>query len=239
MPGFLNSLFDPSVLYDTLKERNLLPDWAQELPNDGASGEYYPAVNKLVSNYPDNHLRRNTTAHEMTHAVQGQLLRAMASDIAEKQWEKKPLTPLEERYLKAAQTLFANQFGRVGQFNMRQYEADNMSLDSIINGLYKRTGDKRYDEYRTRPTEAQAFGVGNMSMDEPTPASRAGGAHFDPTMATDFSVLLDLYKRLPTEMKDASADKSRAMNDYNRKLPNQPDYKFKPADYPNPFLKRK
>jgi hypothetical protein len=220
------NLFDPSTLYEILNSQKLLPEWAPTLPFSGASGEFYNNTNRLVSNRPDNNLRRNTLSHEMSHAVQTNLMRAVATDIAEKKWNKQELSPQEEQYLKTANTLYNTQFGRVGQFDRRQYDLDNASLENLLKGMFKsRNQDKDYDAYRTQPTEAQAFGVGNMSIPE-TEDSRARGQHMDPTFATEFSILLDMYKRLPQNIRDSSASRVRDAFDHNRKLANkEPSYR--------------
>ena len=48
------------------------------------------------------------------------------------------------------------------------------------------------DKYRTGANERGAFGVGNMSV--PIPADYATRKHVDPTEATQFDILMGLYK---------------------------------------------
>jgi hypothetical protein len=242
MAGFIESLFDPSELYQTLKSTNLLPDWAQQLPYSGATGEYWPTTNRMIANAPDNDIRRNTTAHELTHAVQDQLLKATASDIAERKWNQKDVSPQEDQYLRATSQLYGMQFGRGGQYNGLQAEQDRDSLSHMFRGLYKPPpdADPYYNKYRTRPNEAQAFGVGDMSGHDG--GAENLGAHLNPSMATDFSILLNMYKQLPQGVRDSSAAKSQAAITENRLHPTSEDeqqYQYKPsaeAFASDPFL---
>lgn len=242
MAGFLENLFDPQVLYDVLKEQNLLPDWSPGIPLTGNVGEYYPDYNKLVANRPYYPNQKNTLAHEMSHAVQTNLMDSMGGAIAEKQWNKQPVLPEEEQYFRALRQLRAVQPGRIGQYDRREADDSQQSLEQLIKGLYKspNTDNKEYNSYRTTPKEAQAFGIGGMSKGADPNFDKVGN-HFDPTMATEFNILLDLYQRLPRNVRDQAAEQRRKeveaarQNISKKSIVNEYDYL--PPPYKNPFLK--
>lgn len=240
--NFLESLFDPKELYDVLKGQNLLPKWAPTLPYSGASGEYYPRSNRLVANYPDNPGRKNVMAHEMSHAVQTNLMDEMGLHIADRKWKKEKVSPEEEQFLRAMEQLRAVQFGRVGQYNRQNAEVDRDSLTNLMDKLYKPRykDDKEYNSYRRHPKEAQSFGIGAMS-EGASPNVDYPGQHLDPTMATEFALLLDMYNRLPQPLRDGAAARRKESIQKYRELEAEKsvekDFAFLPhVDYRNPFL---
>lgn len=211
----LASLFNPSQLYDALNERGLLPQWAQTRPYTSATGEYYPSTNRMIAQplEPGNDARTNTVAHELSHAVQDNLLKSMQSYIAEKAWNLKndeQLTDQEKQYWRAANQIYNTQAGRVGQYDRRAADANLASKENLMKRLYTPDPDpkmKPYDDYRTSMVEAQGFGVGNMSTPRPHAfeINPQVNPHLDPTMATEFSILLNMYKQLPEALKQQAA----------------------------------
>lgn len=201
----LSNLFNPSQLYSSLANSNMLPAWQQRLPySEDVMGEYLPSSNVLTANIPNNDLRRNTVAHEMTHAVQNNLISPMASLIAERKWNQEKVSDQEEQFLKTASTLMNQSYGRVGQYNRGQVEADEASLAN----MFKASNYKGKDTgYRGSAKEAQAFGVGNTSGE-----GRANYSipHLDPTMATEFSILMSMYDKLPQNLRDQAGAGRRA-----------------------------
>lgn len=227
--------YDPRSLEKLLRERTLLPEWAQTLPyGEDVSGEYFPGTNRMVVNYPDNSYRRNSAAHETTHAVQHNLLRSAAQYIAEKQWQKQDVSPQEERYLKAMSTLMNEQYGRIGQYNREEASRNKSSLENILARLFKKPDDmdKNYYEYRTRPGELQAYGVGNMSGE--SSHRRQTPAHVDPTFATEFDILQEMYKTLPEVVKArAASERAAAIQKYREQ--ERPDYNYKEYPKQSPY----
>lgn len=245
MPGFLDNLFNPSDLYNAMKERNILPDWAQTLPYSGSLGEYLVHANKLIANRPDNDTRKSTVSHEMTHAVQYNLLRSMLAHINDRQWENQEVSPQEEQYQKAAQTLFTVQPGRIGQYDRQQADTDMSSQTNMLKRLYPKPenmDEHRYYSYRSKPTEAQAFGVGNMSTPTRDKDASPGNPHYDPTMATEFSILLNMYKQLPKQLQDEALVKRREeiKQSRNTDVVKREDegYNYKAPTYTDPFLEQ-
>ena len=230
-----NGLFDPSRLYEALKEYGLLPKYANMYPGGGATGLFSPELNRVVAKdaslvgkdqYPRD-ATMATVAHEMTHAVQNNLLENTAYEIQKKkqQWQK--LTDQEQQYLRAAQQIFAKQYANIGNFNSSQYRSDTAAYKNMTKDMYSSpTGNKSFEEYRKSPDEAQAFGVGNMSYK--SDLSRSGqNPHFDPSMATEFDILLSMYQNLPESLKSSAASAKKAQIEKNRK--NSDDYYLKSA----------
>ena len=180
-------LFDPSTIYNALQQSNLLPAWAKM---GGASGEYNYETNRLKAS-PE---FKGTVAHEMTHAAQQNLLFPALRNVYEKQKTEK-LTNEEQRFLDAMSKIML----------MGNYSAEDIKRTGKPNELYytgkttSEKADKKYNEYRTSRDERQAFGVGNMSV--PGTSLDTGGQHYDPTMATEFSILMSLYNSLPDTVK--------------------------------------
>lgn len=203
----LSGLFDPERLYNALKDADMLPVWQQYSPGGDTLGQYVRENNTITS--PDignNPIRYETMSHEMAHAVQQNLLKNMAHAIADRKYNKDTISDQENQYLKTASTFFNTHYGPMGLYNRREVEKNKESLSSLIAGLYK--GPSEYKDYRTSPTEAQAWGVGNLS----TPYSDTGTnrqPHLDSTMATEFDILLSMYQNLPKAVKEKAEEARR------------------------------
>lgn len=209
-----NSLFNPSVLYEALKEQGLLPQWAQQRPTDGSYGMFKPTRNKLIAPHLNggrgNASNVNTLAHEMTHVVQTNLLESTAETIQDKRLKGQPITEQEAQFLRAAQQILRAQFGTYKVQDKAQEEADRVSYERRMKALYKhRSGDPDHDLYRTTPTEALAWGVGGMTAGAAGGQGERRNPHLNPSMATEFMMLLDMYQRLPKPLRDASASRQR------------------------------
>jgi hypothetical protein len=186
------NLFDASRLYEILASQGMLPEWANQRPTTQGRGAYFSELNKMVASAED----RGTLAHEMTHATQSNLLEATAAAIGRK--VKK--TEQERQFLDAYNRLSVAAFGHpilgpdVAERNKQEYQTSSKAL---------RGENNRYDYgYRSRPDEAQAFGVGNMSVPgKGTLPIR----HKDATYATEFDILLSMYEKLPENIKKQSA----------------------------------
>jgi hypothetical protein len=107
----------------------------------------------------------NTLVHEFTHAGQKQMREQAARQGAGKQ--------------------FVDGYNKL----MGAGDSGPAGLVNKIAPAWQSAGSK----YRTTPNEAQAHAMGNMS---PLPhPSMAAPAHVDPTLATEFMILLDLATR--------------------------------------------
>ena len=115
------------------------------------------------------------------------------------------LTDQEQQYLRAAEQIFARQYGNVGSFNRADFRADTKSYKDMVKDMFTSpTGNKDFESYRKSVDEAQAFGVGNMSY--PSNLRRSGqNPHFDSSMATEFDILLSMYQNLPESLKSSAA----------------------------------
>ena len=236
-------LFNSSRLYEVLKQYGLLPKHANYSPAGEASGLFSPELNRLVA--PDaslagtNQYVRDSTqatlAHEMTHAVQNNLLENTAYQIQKRKQQGAKLTDQEQQYLRAAEQLFARQYGNVGSFNRANARSDTQSYKNMVKDMFTSpTGNKDFETYRKSVDEAQAFGVGNMSYK--SDLSRPGqNPHFDPSMATEFDILLSMYQNLPESLKSSAASTKKAQIEKNRQ--NSDDYYLQTAKdiFKNPF----
>jgi len=238
-----NGLFDASRLYDVLKQYGLLPKHANYSPAGDVSGLFSPELNRMVA--PDaslvgkNKYSRDATmatmAHEMTHAVQNNLLLNTAMQIQYKKQRGEKLSDQEQQYLRASEQIFADQFGNIGSFDKRKFMQDKESYKNMMKDFYSSPrGDADFERYRRSPSEAQAFGVGNMSYS--SDLSRPGqNPHLDPSMAQEFDILLSMYQNLPESLKSSAASTKKTRIEKNRE--NSDDYYLQTAKdlFKNPF----
>jgi hypothetical protein len=197
MADGLFSGFDPSRLYNVLKEQELLPQTARQVSPESGNPAYYRDFNFL---YTGEAQHRDTVAHEMTHAVQHNIIRATAETLEKK--DKK--TKQELQFLDAYQKLMAPD-GMVK--DARKTQANKAAFNKTAAALYGKPVETRYDRYRTSPTETQAWGVGahsnpNRPLFRPQP-------HMDASYTTEFDMLLSMYDKLPSQLKQASAVKRK------------------------------
>ena len=197
MADGLFSGFDPSRLYNVLKEQGLLPRTAQQMSPRTGSPAYEPSLNFLFTGPKPT---RNTTAHEMSHSVQENLIGATAKFLE----QKKDKTPQEVQFLSAYRKLLAPESNAGGGKNA---QANKTAFDRSVSALYGRPITRDYDKYRTSPKEAQAWGVGSMS-DAKTPMSDIR-PHMDASYTTEFDILLSMYEKLPQQLKQVSANKRK------------------------------
>jgi hypothetical protein len=154
-----DNLFNSSRLYEALKQYNLLPKYGNFTPPRYA-GLFNEQTNTLIA--PSND--KDTMSHEMTHAVQFNLLKEAAQVIQNKKKANQPLTDQEAQYLRASEQIFKEQYGNVYNYDRSKDVQDTEALKGV-QGLYKDPKkDKDMQYYRTKPTEMQAFGVGRMSQ---------------------------------------------------------------------------
>ena len=214
-----DSLFNPSRLYETLKEQGLLPKFVSDDSEGRWQGLYRPKNNTV--SFKDYTL--NNTSHEFTHAVQTNLLEPTAVYLA----KKDNLTPKESQFLDAYNKLTGNRIGgsfkyvtseeKDRQERHRNYVQslvfDRLNEDTkfLLNEPLSKDKDVRaiqkhyrnWHEYRTTPDELQAWGVGfsssNNEKDENIPS------HVNPSMTTELDILLSMYESLPKSVKEKSS----------------------------------
>jgi len=208
-----DGLFNPSRLYEVLKQYGLLPKHANFSPAGEASGLFSADLNRLVA--PDAKLVSRdqyskdatmaTLTHEMTHAVQNNLLQNTAIEIQQKKQKGAKLTDQEQQYLRAAEQIFSRQYGNIGSYNSANMRSDIKSYKNLTNDMFSSpTGNKNFESYRKFPDEAQAFGVGNMSYQSNLRGTGVN-PHFDPSVTTEFDILLSMYQNLPESLKSSAA----------------------------------
>ena len=235
------SLFDSSRLFNVLKEQGLLPSRTKEETVTGTSG-YYPNFNTLYA--PD---QRGTLTHEMTHAVDTNILQATASMLG----DKKERTNQEQQFVDAYNKLNGQAYG-IKRSDGNQRKPLKKNQEDFVQSMYYDKLPEGYepdswDKYRTSYQELQGWGVGNTSVKGTgsygTPSSIK---HLDPTIAAEFDILLSMYDTLPKEVKEASVtarkDDIKFFEKYKRGVKEKAEegYKFENmmADpFANPLLK--
>ena len=188
-------MFDPSRLYNVLNEQGLLPKVAQQMSPQTGNPAYMPDFNFL---YTGRRRDRETEAHEMTHAVQHNIIKATAETLEKK--DKK--TKQELQFLDAYRKLMAPD-GMVK--DSKKTQANKAAFDKTAAALYGKPVETRFDRYRTSPREAQAWGVESYSA-AGVPSYRP---HMDASYTTEFDMLLSMYDKLPSQLKQASAVKRK------------------------------
>ena len=195
------SLFDSSRLFNVLKEQGLLPSRTKEETTTGTHA-YYPSSNTLSA--PD---ERRTLTHEMTHAVDTNILQATVSMLG----GKKERTNQEQQFVDAYNKLNGQAYG-IKRSDGNQRKPLKKNQEDFVQSLYYDKLPEGYspdswDKYRTKYEELQGWGVGNTSV---TGNEGGGGGtppsmkHLDPTVAAEFDILLSMYDALPKETKEAS-----------------------------------
>ena len=153
-----------SKILDILNKSNYLPSVGFGVFSE--RGSYTPEGNKMLfsSNVGN---RENLAAHEYTHA---------ADTAMEKAWVNLDVK-LKKGYKPSDQE---SQF-----YNAYLKMSPNLSK-------LKNTASQMKPEdaaYRFNEKEARAYGVGNMYGQPVNPTT----PHYDPTMATEFGILLDIF----------------------------------------------
>lgn len=207
-------LFDPSSIYLQLAQAGLLPQWAQQRPITGADGSYNPDRNKMVAAAPDTSFNRGTLAHETTHAAQFNLLYPAFNRITDKIKQGMDISPAEAQYFEAAKKLLNIQ--PFGKFSANEDRTNRESLKKTVDSMYRsKSRDEGYKNYRTQLHELQAFGVGNMTeggMHGATKQELIGSGyspHLDPSFASEFDIIMALYGKLPSSLKQEANTKRK------------------------------
>ena len=238
-----DGLFNASRLYEVLKQYGLLPKHANMYPAGEATGLFNPELNRVVA--PDASLtgrnedlrdqNLNTLAHEMSHSVQQNLLINTAIAIQKKKQQGEKLSDQEQQYLRASEQIFVDQFGNVGSFDKSKYRSDTKSYENMSKQMYSSPrGDKDFERYRRSPMEAQAFGVGKMSVPS-NQRSEGENPHFNPSMATEFDILLSMYQNLPESLKSSAALSKQTQIEKNRQGSKDTYLNYSRDMFKNPF----
>ena len=237
-----DNLFDASRLYEVLKQYNLLPNYGNFVPGGGNTGLFKQQTNTLVAPFSD----KDAMAHELTHAVQFNLLKEAAHNLQKKKQSGTSLTDQEAQYLRAAEQLFNEQYGNVFSYDRSKDVQDTQARKGTLS-LFKApeyiSDKEKYTQYRTKPTEIQAHGVGRMSVPskkgaiEGKDAGLSPGAnpHLDPTMATEFDILFSMFNSLPQEVKNSVATSRQNNIQENRQFYSDPMLPYATDLFYNPF----
>jgi len=122
--------------------------------------------------------RPSTVVHELTHAADDQI----SSQYFQLKNKRDDLTPAEQQFMQAYEKLAYNQFGRD-----KAFQRENLARK--LNPEWA----KKHSEYRATNRELPAWGMGFTidPRDDYNPP-----LHLDPTLATEFSMLLDMARKL-------------------------------------------
>jgi len=177
-------------LVNFLTSMQKMPKIKQEYLGPYVSGQYDstnwegPGVITVAHNASP-----STVVHELTHAADRQLgnlsydLRERAS-LFDRLMGRSSLTPEEKQFVDSRKKLYYDPDKNVN-------DPTRDARENFVNKLAPEWA-KRKRDYRAKDNELIAYGMG--STIEPNTYNRAP-LHIDPTMATDFSIMLDLAQR--------------------------------------------
>jgi hypothetical protein len=171
----------PELVY-YLAERGGFPESAYDIYNmpSGLSGSYSYRIDQPESRGKLKFNERsdtNTMLHEISHAAHRALTKQYEDTV--RAGVKNPFTDAYEKF-------------------------SPQDMARIINPSWYEKTRQESDGYRTNPKEMVGFGMGNttgkVGMDPEK--GWAAAQHIDPTIATNFRVLLDLGRRFPAPVKE-------------------------------------
>ena len=204
-----DNLYKPSGLFEEMQKRDLTPSYGA-FSVTGADGMYVPHVNVLFA--PEDIIGTGTTLpHEVAHAYVSNILQPAYMELGNKKsrnWSKE-----EKQFADAAMKLFPDLFPSFF-FNPKERKEDFKKSKAAL------VGDRKVEDagYRLSQDELIGFGVGESSVpyvDRPGKIDYNVGGHLNPTMASQLSILTELYKKLPEELKQKAAKKRKAsIKDY-------------------------
>ena len=204
-----DNLYKPSGLFEEMQKRDLTPSYG-DFSVTGADGMYSPDVNVLFAP-KDFTGTEPTLAHEVAHAYVRNILQPAYMELGNKKsrnWSKE-----EKQFADAAMKLFPDLF----QSFFFEPQERRLEFLQARNALI---GDRKVKDagYRLSQGELIGFGVGESSVpyvDRPGKIDYNVGGHLNPTMASQLSILTELYKKLPEELKQKAAEKRKAsIKDY-------------------------
>lgn len=156
---------------------------------DTPSGGAYADFTHPNERFPTGRIRLSSgdvagdLIHELTHAVNREMTKQYYENVQTPTYKQTPeYKDFEQGYTKIMQ-------GR-SSYNESPTAGIKIPLEKLAPAEWK----KEYKGYRTSEGETPAFGMGN-TLGRPEEAVTRAPDHVDPTIATDFSVLLDLAIR--------------------------------------------
>lgn len=191
------NLFNPSMIYQALQQRGVLPKYVDMRPAQG-EGLFRELMNLVATRNPQGtsfpsiqQERRDNLAHEMTHAAQKNLLEPVYAEIKRKLSSKEKVSDQERQFVEALDKIYF----------------DSGSRKALTDRLYSPGMDRAEDNYRTKKEELQAFGVGYMSRPDDKMRREQSNInpHLNPTMASEFDILMTMLNRLPPSVLDRAA----------------------------------
>ena len=178
LEAYLGKQLEPSgklnEILDILSRFNYLPQLTTTDPLYGATGEYSPVYRQLRLT-PSSGRDESTAAHEYAHALDA-LMMFKAQD-----WNK----PRSQQFL-------------WGLFNSQPTEAQKQFAEAyqkLQPSTTKLPNKPSSKEYRGSNPEMRAWGVSEQVKKGVNPAAQ----HIDPTMASEFDILVDLFRRTGLE----------------------------------------
>lgn len=209
----MGNSFNPQDLWEIINQTQVYPEWVPY----SEKGEFDYGHNRLIAPEATTPSGIKTLAHELTHAISYNTLKPAARALQDKKWQRQTLSSAEARYLDAMQKIHAESFGRVGQASRRDFDRDTAYRKTGLASLFQ-DPDIEYRGYRTSPEELLAFGVGGTVKGGSGYGNLSrGNPHLNPTAAQEFSILLDLYKRLPDNLRKQVSDTRRKDIEESRK----------------------
>jgi len=166
-------------------------------------------VAQTLSNQDTNRMEdmRDTLAHEYTHAWNENILKPLIATIEAK--ENK--TEQEENFLKAASQLAGDIYP---ELNVDNAIGKLSKKGDYLDYLKSLLGGREIHELQDSPDERQSYAIGQMTSNatsNPNYANAYQGnnnlGHRNATIATDYSILIDLAARLPENIKKEAAKK--------------------------------
>lgn len=184
-------------LIDYLAARQLMPPMNDAALRYGTRGaRYLPTVNDPLGRIAIDAEQANlgTIPHELTHVADEDVYKLYYSLR-----NKFNLTDAEDRFVKGFEKLVFKSPGSVTE----SLTADRRR--QLANLLDKDWAAKNAG-YRSAPDELAAFGVGSTASPD---KFHAPPLHLDPTMASEFSILLDLANRVRQERPPVTYTRTR------------------------------
>jgi hypothetical protein len=181
-------------LMDFLASRLAVPEITQKYLGPSTGGQFTsgwgePKNGRIELNYETT---PSTLVHELTHAADRQIS-GQALDLQTRHRKETPIID----YIRGKTSLTPEEVRLVMGYKKLHYDHDKNYLDStryprqeLVKKLAPEWAKENYD-YRSADNELAAYGMGSTV---PRRSNRAP-LHVDPTMATEFSILLDLAQR--------------------------------------------
>jgi hypothetical protein len=237
-----SGLFDPTPMWDQIKEQDLLPPRVNAVLNRGAV--YYPNQNSMVartlSGQDTNRMEdtRDTLSHEYTHAWNENILKPLIATIEAK--ENK--TEQEENFLKASSQLAGDIYP---ELNVDNAIGKLSKKGDYLDYLKSLLGGKKIHELQDSPDERQAYAIGQMTSNATSNPNYADAyeennnlGHRNATITQDYSILMDLAARLPENIKkEAGKKRSEDIKEFSKTSKQKGWMEDAKKDLTNPFFK--